>query len=165
MLSSYRRVGLCGYLVVCSTCETFYSHQLMLFWMSTTEDIEGIFTLIFFWQGENTSIFSLKMRCSVHAVQRGWMLPASFLERISLTEESCFLCSVTFHLGIQKALFITPPFGNSQKKMLNFLFCLIFFNVPTETVRMLGVHRVLCPPPQNPRMETFPPGAVTNAVR
>lgn len=48
-----------------------FLHQLMLFWMSTIEDIEGIFTLIFFWQGENTSIFSLKMRCSVHAVQRG----------------------------------------------------------------------------------------------
>lgn len=37
-----------------------------------------------------------------------WTCPVSFPERVSLTEESRFLCSVTFHLGIQRALFITP---------------------------------------------------------
>jgi len=48
MLSGYRRAGVYGYLVVCSTCEIFFSESAHVFLMRNIEDIEAIFTLVFF---------------------------------------------------------------------------------------------------------------------
>lgn len=64
-----------------------------------------------------------------------------------------------------KSIIYNPPSWKFTKN-ISFLLSLIFFSVPTETVRMLNVHPVLTPstPPQKLRIETFPPGAVTNAV-
>lgn len=76
-------------------------------------------------------------------------VPLSLPERTSLAEESCFLCSITSHLRIQRALFITPFLG-IHTKMLNFLLSLIFSCVPTETERMLSVHHVLSLPSPKP---------------
>lgn len=86
-------------------------------------------------------------------------VPHFLPERTSLTEESCFLCSVTSHLGIQRALFITPLL-EIHTKLLDFLLSLTFSSVPTETARMLRIHHVPSPPPQKLRAETFPPGAL-----
>lgn len=72
-------------------------------------------------------------------------------ERTSLTEESCFLCSVTSHVGIQRALFITPLL-ESHTKLLDFLLSLTFSSVPTETAR--NAQYPPCSVPPSPKAES-----------